>query len=232
MARLATQGGYDGYWRSGNGDIPFVIPADAGLPVVALVQYASIAPAAVAQKARDAVRRSLEFELCIAGDTNNPLGYARQLVRLANGPVVVKFSFPHGAAGTCWQGEDARLASLAVAACVAAPLVADDTAFESKPQRYAWNQLHWMLGPNPCSTSVLMGSGQLNGQYLFFDSPECTNAPGAIVNGITSGLNDDGNGIAFDLGHAQTGRDDNWRWTAQWLPRAAWYMYAVGLPHR
>jgi hypothetical protein len=29
-----------------------------------------------------------------------------------------------------------------------------------------------------------------------------------------------------------TGNDEDWRWTEQWLPHAAWYLYAVSLPHR
>ena len=55
--------------------------------------------------------------------------------------------------------------------------------------------------------------------------------PGAIINGITSGLDAEDDGIAFDLGYAQTGKDDDWRWGEQWLPHAAWYMYAISLPH-
>jgi len=65
---------------------------------------------------------------------------------------------------------------------------------------------------------------------MFFDSYAYTNAPGAIINGITSGLTDD-EGIAFDLGYAQTGKDDDWRWTEQWLPHDAWYLFAISLPH-
>lgn len=232
MARLTDRDGHDGYWRAGSDGTPFFSPTDAGLPVVALVQYASIAAPAAVQKVRVAVKRSLEFELAATGDVNNPFGYARQLVRLADGKVAVRFFFPHGTAGTWWQGEDARLASLAAAARLAAPLFAGDAAFQSRLQQYAWNQLHWILGRNPYDTSMLMGSGDLNAQYMFFDSWEYTSAPGAIINGITSGLNEDDTGIAFDLGYAQTGKDDDWRWTEQWLPHAAWYMYAISLPHR
>jgi len=30
-------------------------------------------------------------------------------------------------------------------------------------------------------------------------------------------------------GFAVTGRDEDWRWSEQWLPHAAWYLYAVSL---
>jgi len=231
MGRLTTHGVYRDYWRAGNDNDPFFNATDDGMPVVALAEYASIATSARKAKARDAIRRSMAFQLRITSDANNPFGYARELVRLANGTITAKFFFPHGAAGTWWQGEDARLASLAAAARVAAPMFANDPAFQSKLQDYAWNQLHWILGRNPYDTSMLIGSGQRNIQYMFFDSWEYTNAPGAIINGITSGLDAEDDGIAFDLGYAQTGKDDDWRWGEQWLPHGAWYMYAVSLPH-
>jgi hypothetical protein len=231
MARLVTHDGQRDYWRADAGTRPFFHPTDAGLPVVALMEYASIATPAQQKAVRDAVRRSLKYELHVTDDVNNPFGYARQLVRMGNGTVRTAFFFPHDTeAAPWWQGENARLASLAAAARMAAPLFADDPDFQSQLQSYAWNQLHWILGRNPYDTSMLMGSGQRNAQYMFFKSYEYTSAPGAIINGITAGL-DDEDGIAFNLGYAQTGRDDDWRWTEQWLPHDAWYLYAVSLPH-
>ncbi len=231
MARLVTRAGHRDYWLAGEGDTPFFNATDDGMPVVALAAYASIAAPDVQSRVRDAIRRSMEFQLRVTGDTNNPFGYARQLVRLADGHLAVRFFFPHGAEGTWWQGEDARLASLAAAARVAAPLFPNDPTFQQRLQDYAWNQLHWILGRNPYDTSMLMGSGQLNAQYMFFASWQYTNAPGAIINGITAGLDGEDAGIAFDLGYAETGKDDDWRWTEQWLPHAAWYLYAISLGH-
>ena len=57
-----------------------------------------------------------------------------------------------------------------------------------------------------------------------------TNAPGAIINGVTAGFNNE-DGIAFNEGFARTGLDEDWRWTEEWLPHDAWYLYAVSLPH-
>jgi len=231
MARLTTHDGQRDYWRADAGTRPFFHPTDAGLPVVALLEYASIATPEQQKAVRDTVRRSLAYELHVTDEVNNPFGYARQLVRMGNGSVRTAFFFPHDTeAAPWWQGENARLASLAAAARMAAPLFADDPAFHAQLENYAWHQLHWILGRNPYDTSMLMGSGQRNAQYMFFRSYEYTSAPGAIINGITAGLNDE-DGIAFDLGYAQTGRDDDWRWTEQWLPHDAWYLYAVSLPH-
>lgn len=231
MARLVTHDGQRDYWRADAGTRPFFHPTDAGLPVVALLEYDLIATPGQQSAVRDAVRRSLGYELRVTDEVNNPFGYARQFVRMGNGTLRTAFFFPHDSeASPWWQGENARIASLAAAARMAEPLFSDDPAFQSMLENYAWNQLHWILGRNPYNTSMLMGSGQRNAQYMFFRSYEYTSAPGAIINGITAGL-DDEDGIAFNLGYAQTGRDDDWRWTEQWLPHDAWYLYAVSLPH-
>lgn len=231
MARLVTHDGQAGYWRADAGTRPFFHPTDAGLPVVALLEYDLIATPAQQSAVRDAVRRSLGYELHVTDEVNNPFGYARQFLRMGNGTLRTAFFFPHDSeAAPWWQGENARIASLAAAARMAEPLFPDDPAFQAKLENYAWHQLHWILGRNPYNTSMLMGSGQRNAQYMFFRSYEYTSAPGAIINGITAGL-DDEDGIAFNLGYAQTGRDDDWRWTEQWLPHDAWYLYAVSLPH-
>jgi hypothetical protein len=162
---------------------------------------------------------------------NNPFGYARQLVRMGGGSVRTAFFFPHDTeAAPWWQGENARLASLAAAARLAAPLFKDDPDFQTQLQNYAWNQLHWILGRNPFDASMLMGSGHGNAPYMFFRSYKYTSAPGGIVNGITAATNDE-DGIAFNEGYAVTGADDDWRWTQEWLPHAAWYLFAVSLPH-
>ena len=81
------------------------------------------------------------------------------------------FFFPHDTeAAPWWQGENARVASLAAAARLSAPLFKDDPAFQMQLQNYAWNQLHWILGRNPYDASMLMGSGHGNAPYMFFRS--------------------------------------------------------------
>jgi hypothetical protein len=230
MARLTTSGEWRDYWRADNGARPFFHPADAGLPVISLLEYSSIASAANKPVVLQAVERSLRFELAVTSEVNNPFGYARQLIR-TQGSVRTAFFFPHDTeAAPWWQGENARLASLAAAARMAVPLFKDKPEFQSQLRSYAWNQLHWILGRNPFDTSMLMGSGHGYAPYMYFRSYKYTGAPGGIVNGITSAL-DNGDGIAFNQGFAVTGKDEDWRWTEQWLPHAAWYLYAVSLPH-
>lgn len=231
MARLITVGGHRDYWRADDGERPFFHPADAGLPVISLLVYAKIASPATKLQVMNVVQRSLREELLTTGEVNNPFGYARQLVRMADGRVRTAFFFPHDTeAAPWWQGENARIASLACAARMAAPLFASDKSFQMQLQSYAWDQLHWILGRNPFDSSMLMGNGHGNVPYMFFRSYKYTNAPGAILNGATASMNDE-DGIAFNEGFATTGKDEDWRWAEEWLPHAAWYLYAVSLPH-
>lgn len=231
MERLAVIAGHHDSWRADDGSRPYFHPSDAGLPIVSLLEYAEIAAPSARKQVRDAIERSLRAELSVTAEVNNPFGYARQLVRMGDGQVRTAFFFPHDTeAAPWWQGEDARLASLAAAARTAAPLFDTDPAFQAQLENYAWNQLHWILGRNPFDASMLMGSGHGNAPYMFFRSYKYTSAPGAIINGITAAGNDE-DGIAFDEGFAATGQDEDWRWTEEWLPHAAWYLYAISLPH-
>lgn len=230
MARLTSSGDWHGYWRADEGMRPYFHPADAGLPVISLLEYRGIASPSTQEKVLKTVERSLGFELAVTSEVNNPFGYARQLVLTAGKPRTA-FFFPHDTeAAPWWQGENARLGSLAAAARLALPLFADKPKFQSQLRAYAWNQLHWILGRNPFDATMLMGSGHGYAPYMFFRSYKYTGAPGGIMNGITAGL-DSEDGIAFNLGYAVTGKDEDWRWTEQWLPHAAWYLYAVSLPH-
>jgi Glycosyl hydrolase family 9/Cellulase N-terminal ig-like domain len=232
MARLTTSGEWHDYWRADAQTRPFFHPSDAGLPVISLLNYWKVASSEEQKGIRDAVQRSLRFELAVTNEVNNPFGYARQLVRMGNGVVRSAFFFPHDTeAAPWWQGEDARLASLAAAARMAMPLFSDEPEFQSKLSNYAWNQLHWILGRNPFDVSLLVGSGHGDAAYMFFRSYKYTNAPGAIVNGITASA-DSEDGIAFNQGFAVTGKDEDWRWTEGWLPHSAWYLYAISLSSR
>ena len=231
MGRLTEIAGYQDAWRVDDGSRPFFHPSDAGLPVVSLLEYASIALPPGKEKVYSAVKRSLRFELGTTTEVNNPFGYARQLVQMKNGEKRTAYFFPHDTeAAPWWQGENARLASLAAAARMAASIFGDDPAFQQQLQAYAWNQLHWIQGRNPFSVNMLLGNGREDSEYMFFESYKYSNAPGGIINGITAATNDE-DGIAFNEGFAVTGKDEDWRWTEQWLPHAAWYLYAISLPH-
>ncbi len=229
---------YENYWRADGegGDRPFFHPVDAGMPVVSLLLYSEIADEAGRAKALDAVRKSLAFELAVTAEVANPFGYSRQLVQSKDGASTrrTSFFFPHDTeTAPWWQGENARLGSMAAAARLAALAFAQspsdsDRALASSLRAFGRDQLNWILGLNPYDACMLHGHGRNNIPYIFFESYEYTNAPGGICNGITGGYTDD-TGIDFGLRYAQTGKDDDWRWAEQWLPHAAWYLYAVAI---
>jgi GH18 family chitinase len=220
------------YWRADDEDRPFFHAAEAGFPVVSLLAYAEVAPPERRAAALAAVRASFEWELAVTDEVPNPFGYARQLVRTVKGVRETRFFFPHDTeTAPWWQGENARLASLAFAARLAAAQFGDDPAFASRLRRYAQDQLDWILGENPFDVSMLHGTGRNNPEYMFFGSYEYSAAPGGIVNGITSGFKDERD-IDFDLPYSATGADNDWRWVEQWLPHASWYLLAVAAGDR
>ena len=227
MSRLTSSGRYKNYWRADAGDRPFFHAADAGLPVVSLLDYLEIADEKTQSKVLDTVRKAMTFELEVTEEVANPFGYSRQFVQNKAGVRRTSFFFPHDTeVAPWWQGENARLASMATAALLASRYVKQDRAYYDKLQSFAWNQLNWILGLNPFDTCMLHGSGRNNPPYMFFDSYEYTNAPGGICNGITAGFLDEDD-IDFNLSVAQTGADHDWRWGEQWLPHASWYLLAL-----
>jgi hypothetical protein len=227
MDRLVTSEIYANFWGADENTRPFFHAADAGFPLLSLLAYLEIASDLEKPILKDAIQRSLSFELSITNEGNNPYGYARQLVQNKAGEKRTAFFFPHDTeTAPWWQGENARLASLAAAARLAAPLFESEKPFYTKLQAYAQNQLNWILGLNPYDSCMLHGSGRNNPAYLFFGSWEYANLPGGICNGITGDFFDE-EGIDFQLPQEQTGQDSDWRWTEQWLPHAAWFLLAV-----
>jgi hypothetical protein len=229
MGRVVTRGAHANYWRADDADRPFFHASDAGFPVVALLDYAEIADAATRRDVLGTVKKAMSFELAVSSEVANPFGYARQLVQNKEGVRRTSFFFPHDTeTAPWWQGENARLGSLATAARLAARHFADDAAFRAKLEAYAWNQLDWILGENPFDACMLHGSGRNNPPYMFFDSYEYTNAPGGICNGITSGFSNEDD-IDFNLPYKVTGADHDWRWGEQWLPHASWFLLATAM---
>ncbi|HVO62564.1 MAG TPA: glycoside hydrolase family 9 protein [Terriglobales bacterium] len=227
MSRLISGGPYHDYWRADDKDRPFFHASDAGLPVVSLLYYSEITDAKTRGQVLDTVKKSLISQLALDDEVVNPFEYARQIVQDKAGARRTSFFFPHSSdAAPWWQGDNARLASLAAAARLARPHYTGDPKFQHQLESFASSQLNWILGLNPFDSSMMYGVGRNNPQYMFFDSWEFTNAPGGISNGITSGFRDEDD-IDYNLTYKQTGADNDWRWQEQWLPHTSWYMLAV-----
>ena len=221
--RLSADGAYQDWWRAdANGERPYFHAAEAGLPVVALLRYAEVEPDHTRQKAtHEIISRSLTFEIKITNECANPFGYARQYVKPIDAPKQSSFFFPHqNESGYWWQGENARLASLAVAGKWASRVVEGKDSAEW--ERYATDQLNWIFGLNPFDSCMLQGRGRNTPDY----HPAYPNAPGGVCNGITSGVEDE-HDIAFSPAPYGDDMLFSWRWSEQWIPHGAWLLLAL-----
>lgn len=239
----------DGYFWSDNAKTrPFYHASDAGLPVVALLRYlelensfdyeacppewdCSINPSEhMISLVTAAVKKHLNWMVNVTDRANNPFGYAKQVVK-TGGAIQTNFFIPHdNETGYWFQGENARLGSLAAAAVYASRMLG--YADSAKAFQYAADQLDWILGKNPYGLSFMEGVGTKNStRYQSY-----SNTKGGIANGIT-GKNMDGSGITWDnvsdiasqlssLGESAADWQ-TWRWEEQWLPHATWYLMAL-----
>ena len=189
---------------------------------MALLHYVAVEPdARLREEATKAVLASLQFELAITREVANPFGYARQYVKDLGKGKRSAFFFPHqNESGYWWEGESARLASLAAAAFLGGRHAPPELRREL--EAYGIDQLDWTFGLNPFDASMQRGQGRNTPDY----SPDWPSAPGGVASGITSGFGDE-HDIAllpppYDKDPAQ-----DWRWSEQWLPHGAWLVLAL-----
>jgi hypothetical protein len=225
-ANLEKRMSPDGYFISDDGRRPYWHASDAGLPLVALSRYlAKENDPAFRQAAVTTIRKALAYNLRITSEVENPFGYARQTF-MYKGEVKDGFFIPHdNETGWWWQGEDARLGSLATAALVGAKLVyhASNSPENEKLYAFASQQLSWILGCNPYSMCFMYGYGKNNVPYMHSNFGHGSER-GGISNGITGKEgNGDGSGIDFKT----EDKGNEWRWTEQWIPHAAWFLQAA-----
>lgn len=216
-----------GYLSVNGTDRPFFHAADAGMPVVNLLNYCAIERQAEDKAAVLAVcEKLMRHELFVTNEVANPFGYARQFVEHGDGTKENQFFYPHDVeTAPWWQGENARIASLAAAAR-SLTYYTKDAELSAALRKYADDQINWVLGLNPFDSCMLEGEGRNNIDYFFEgERRDFIQCPGGIVNGITSALHDE-HGIAFHA-DATDEVNDNWRWAEQWIPHATWYMYAL-----
>lgn len=207
---------------------PFFHAADAGMPVVNLLNYA--AAEFDPERKSKAVRlaeKLMRHQLSVTQEVSNPFGYARQLVCHGDGHLENQFFYPHDVeTAPWWQGENARIASLATAARLMSDQT-EDAEFRAALCKFADDQINWVLGLNPYDSCMMEGAGRNSNAYFFECRKDFIHCPGGIVNGITSGLHDE-HGIEFVM-EPNDEIKDNWRWAEQWIPHATWFMYALAM---
>ncbi len=226
VARQMSDEQIQHFWSANqDGSRPYFHAAEAGLPVIALCEYLAIEDDSVqTESVKRIVNRACEFEIKISNKVTNPFGYPRQYVKGVNESKRDAFFVAHNnESGYWWQGENARLGSLATMAYLAQPHIASQE-IQQQLSVFAQDALNWVVGLNPYDMCMLDGHGRNNPNYLpqygFF------NAKGGVCNGITGGFEDEED-IAFNPPAQKDDMLQNWRWGEQWIPHGAWYLLAV-----
>ncbi|MBM5099689.1 glycoside hydrolase family 9 protein [Vibrio parahaemolyticus] len=226
VARQMSDEQIQHFWSaSQDGSRPYFHAAEAGLPVIALCEYLAIEDDSVqTESVKRIVNRACEFEIKISNKVTNPFGYPRQYVKGVNESKRDAFFVAHNnESGYWWQGENARLGSLATMAYLAQPHIASQE-IQQQLSVFAQDALNWIVGLNPYDMCMLDGHGRNNPDYLpqygFF------NAKGGVCNGITGGFEDEED-IAFNPPAQKDDMLQNWRWGEQWIPHGAWYLLAI-----
>jgi hypothetical protein len=215
VGRLSSEG----YFIADGASRPFWHASDAGLPAVALTRYLQVeTDEARKGTVRQALQKHLDYLVRVTRAVANPFGYARQHTSAGT----AGFFIPHeNETGYWWQGENARLGSLASAALLGADALAASGTQYLDLLRFAGTQIDWILGANPYDVCFLQGFGDKNPPAYGAAKIQSGTLVGGIANGIT-GKGADGSGIQWaDTAGAE------WRWVEQWLPHAAWYMVAI-----
>lgn len=226
VARQMSDEQIQNFWSANqDGSRPYFHAAEAGLPVIALCEYLAIEDDSVqTESVKRIVNRACEFEIKISNKVTNPFGYPRQYVKGVNESKRDAFFVAHNnESGYWWQGENARLGSLATMAYLAQPHIASQK-IQQQLSVFAQDALNWIVGLNPYDMCMLDGHGRNNPDYLpqygFF------NAKGGVCNGITGGFEDEED-IAFNPPAQKDDMLQNWRWGEQWIPHGAWYLLAI-----
>ncbi|HHF2881585.1 TPA: glycoside hydrolase family 9 protein [Vibrio diabolicus] len=226
VARQMSDEQIQHFWSANqDGSRPYFHAAEAGLPVIALCEYLAIEDDSVqTESVKRIVNRACEFEIKISNKVTNPFGYPRQYVKGVNESKRDAFFVAHNnESGYWWQGENARLGSLATMAYLAQPHIASQE-IQQQLSVFAQDALNWIIGLNPYDMCMLDGHGRNNPDYLpqygFF------NAKGGVCNGITGGYEDEED-IAFNPPAQKDDMLQNWRWGEQWIPHGAWYLLAI-----
>jgi hypothetical protein len=224
--RLSDADYIKGWWRAdADGKRPYFHGSEAGLPLVSLCRYVEIEEDQQhKERVIAAIQKSVDFELSITRQVFNPFGYARQYVKAANESTMKSaFFFPHkNETGYWWQGENARLGSLASAMNFAMPYLREDQ--QESARKFAQDQINWILGLNPYNSCMMEGLGSNNPMYD--EGSGQLNIRGGVANGITGGFENE-NDIAFMPLPQNEDMNHKWRWGEQWTLHGAWLMLAI-----
>ncbi|MBK8802700.1 MAG: glycoside hydrolase family 9 protein [Fibrobacteres bacterium] len=137
-------------------------------------------------------------------------------------PAKASFFMPHkNETEYWWQGENARLGSMAAGLLLARH--ASDPSWRFGADSFSQEAvapLDWVAGKN--SEGVNFVYGVEGGTYAAYFAGKGKNTVGGICNGITAISDTDLTPVFKNDGGA-----DNWRWVEQWLPHNAWFLMGL-----
>lgn len=231
--RLKSRWQPDGWFRADDKGLrSFFHASDYGLVYISVLRAAKLILKlskdkeylSLAHDMQGFVRLCMQKEFERTASLNNPFMLPPHFVRTVEYDDRLMYFFPHkNESGYWWQGENARLASLAAADLLMRKVLQDDkNDFVDGLKRQAESLIYWILGLNPFDTCMMQGRGRNNPRY----EKGFPNAPGGVCNGITSGF-DDENDIAFMPLPYANDMAQRWRWSEQWIPHAAWLFMAM-----
>jgi hypothetical protein len=221
---LSRQNEAGWFWANDEKTRSYFHAAEAGLPYLALMRWMEVAPeSSLFTACLHGLQIGLRHEIAISlHETSNPFRYPRQHVAMPGQAARTQFFIPHqNESGYWWQGENARLGSLASAAKLASKHLVADKALCAELEEYASSCLDWIFGFNPFDACMMQGLGHNNPQY----AKGFWNAPGGVCNGITSGQENEED-IDFRMPE-QSEPMHSWRWSEQWIPHGAWLFHAL-----
>lgn len=228
---LNTRMTSQGWFISDDGERPFYHGVEAGLPIIALVDYLTIEhDKHIKIKTKRTIKLSLDYQLALNSQVANPFNLARQTFSVHDKNLSAKqqegFFIPHtNKNDSWWQGENSRISSLTAAAIWGGKITHGHSrgAFgvNNELAAFAQSQMDWIMGKNPYQISMLYGFGVNNPPH---NKSSGTMLNGGISSGITGmTLNPHGRGMTW----AEGPDENNWRWTQQWLQHSAWYLLAM-----
>jgi hypothetical protein len=226
-SRMTSQG----WFVSDDNERPFYHDVEAGLPIIALVDYLAIeCNKQIKAKTKRTIKLSLDYQLALNSQVSNPFNLARQTFKTYKDGQYSKqqegFFMPHAnEANYQWKGESARMASLSAAAIWGGKVTHRDvhTAFgiNNDLANFAQSQIDWIMGKNPYQVSMLYGFGVNNPPHA---KSAGTLLNGGVSNGITGAtLSTEGRNITWAEGPDEYNR----RWVEQGLQNTTWYLLAM-----
>ncbi|MFD1441381.1 glycoside hydrolase family 9 protein [Lacticaseibacillus hegangensis] len=217
-------------WLAVAPKMPFFHPSDEGLPLFTLAEYLQVEPnQADRHHTANLLKELFSTQFNLQLHSSDPFNYPLMLTKNLPSDMTtnVQYFFPHHTkAAPWWQGENARIASWAAAAADFIPSLSNDD-LKIKLASLAQSQYDWIAGKNPFSVCMIEGFGEKHIQYHFGERDDFLNAPGGIVNGVTSGVKNESD-IALIMNPSE-GVDDNWRWAEQWIPHVSWMILTQSL---